>query len=233
MAWTNGYRLISNTGTWLEFFNAVKSAMQENTGYDIINGDTDYNFTIDFGNGFTCVVSDSTITDESVTSRSNSLKLMTYQNGVSRYNSTINYASLSYAQTDSATRTIPLFTYSNDKLKILGFESFSSYSYVTLRSSSFIECKCKDIATGEEKSMFKTHNSYLYDLDGNSFNWFTNFTSNSSNGIVLLNNLVTKVSTIAGYLPDIYNCTTVQPYSYYLINNQKYFAIDTNLLIKE
>lgn len=53
MAWTNGYRLISNTGTWLEFFNALKSAMQENTGYNIINDDTDYSFTIDFGNGFT------------------------------------------------------------------------------------------------------------------------------------------------------------------------------------
>lgn len=232
MAWTNGYRLISNTGTWLEFFNAVKSAMQENTGYNIINDDTDYSFTIDFGNGFTCVVSDGAIIDENTTSRSNTLKLMTYQNGVSRYTNSITYASGIYSQTDSATRTIPLFTYSNDTIKILGVQSLSSYSYISLASNSFIECKYKDIATSEEKNIFKIHNTTMYDLNGNNLVWTATF-SKASNGIVLLNELITQGSEIAGYLPDIYNCTTVQPYSHYMINNQKYYSIDPNLLVKE
>ena len=232
MAWTNGYRLISNTGTWLEFFNAVKSAMQENTGYNIINDDTDYSFTIDFGNGFTCVVSDSVITDESIATRSNALKLMIYQNSVLKNSITISYGGNS-AQTENTTRTISIFTYSNDKIKILGIDQYnSSIPYIQLSSRAFIECKYKDIATSEEKNIFKIHNTTMHDLNGNNLVWTTTF-SKSSNGIVLLNELITQGSEIAGYLPDIYNCTTIQPYSHYMINNQKYYSIDPNLLVKE
>ena len=232
MAWTNGYRLISNTGTWLEFFNAVKSAMQENTGYNIINDDTDYSFTIDFGNGFTCVVSDSVITGESIATRSNALKLMIYQNSVLKNSITISYGGNS-AQTENTTRTISIFTYSNDKIKILGIDQYnSSIPYIPLSSRSFIECRYKDIATGEEKNIFKTHNTTMHDLNGNNLVWTTTF-SKASNDIVLLNELITQGSEITGYLPDIYNCTTVQPYSHYMINNQKYYSIDPNLLVKE
>lgn len=232
MAWTNGYRLISNTGTWLEFFNAVKSAMQENTGYNIINDDTDYSFTIDFGNGFTCVVSDSVITDESIATRSNALKLMIYQNSVLKNSITISYGGNS-AQTENTTRTISIFTYSNNKIKILGIDQYnSSIPYIQLSSRSFIECRYKDIATSEENNIFKIHNTTMYDLNGNNLVWITTF-SKASNGIVLLNELITQGSEIAGYLPDIYNCTTIQPYSHYMINNQKYYSIDPNLLVKE
>lgn len=232
MAWTNGYRLISNTGTWLEFFNTVKSAVQENTGYNIINADTNYSFTIDFCNGFTCVVSDSVITGESITTRSNSLKLMIYQNEVLKNTATLPYGG-NYSQTENATRTVSIFTYSNDSVKILALGQYSnSIQYIQLSSSSFIECKYKNIATNEEKNIFKVYSTSMFDLDGNIFTFATTF-GKPSNGIVLLNELIIQGSEINGYLSDIYNCTTIQPYLHYLINNQKYYSIDPNLLVKE
>lgn len=233
MAWTDGYKLISNTGTWSDFFSTVKSAVQENTGYNIINDDTSYSFTVDFGNGFTCAVSDSTITSESITTKSNSLKFVVYQNGVSRSNSTIAYSTTNYAQTENATRNIVFFTYANDNVKIFGIDQYSaSASCISLTTRSFIECKYRNISTNEEKNLFKAYNYYLYDQGGNSFTWTTTF-SKTSNGIILLNSLTLQGSIIDGYLPDIYNCTNVQPYSHYMINNQKYYSIDQNLLVKE
>lgn len=230
MSWINGFTTVSNTGTWLEFFSQVKQTIAERTNFSIIDGD-DYSFIIDFGNGFTCKISDYVITSESITSNSNSLKLENYQNGVLRNSVNLSYGSTSTSQTTLITRTLNFFTFCNENLEILGIANYSAASNVSLSSTSFIKCKSKDIATNTEKQIFKVYNTSAYDADGNAFT-LSNEISSASSGIVILNALLLQSSKIVAYLPDIYNCSTVTPYRYYLINNQKYYAIDTNLLVK-
>lgn len=229
MAWTTGFTTVSNTGTWMEFFNQLKQTIKDRTGFTVTDGETDYTFTIEFGNGFTCVVSDTVITSKDVTSTSGTLKFVTYQDGVSRNSTNITYLATPAGQSTTATRTIPMFTYGSPK--ILAVSSYS-YTNIQLISYAYMMLDIKDIVSGETKTACKVGSNAVYDTDGNSYTMTTPMSQFSSPGIVMLNALITQSSKVVGYIPDIYNCTTLNQYKYHLINNEKYYAIDSNMIVK-
>lgn len=230
----NGSFEVSSVGTLLDFFALVVEKISEYTEFTLTES-TELSATFDTHiDDIVLEVTDSQITSASSTNSSNALRLTFIRNSVTLTSYNIIYANNVLKVTDSNTRCINIIVHCTSDTNIYNINTYSN----TTMDSNFMICKVKSqsILDNSESTGCFIYGNY-YPSDSNSSKYIFRSTLNySANGTVMINLMISSLSSSSSYdkyIPYMYNCSNITSNRYYLINNKKYFALTSNLLILE
>lgn len=230
----NGSFAVSSVGTLTDFFALVIEKIQEYTDFTLTEStelSAIFNTHID---DLMLKITDNTILSTSSTNASNTLKFTFLRNNISIASYTVAYSNNSYTINQSDTRTINIVVHCTNDANVYSINPYST----AIADLNFIICKVnpKKILDNEVKSGCLIYGNY-YPSDSNSYRSLKRDITYSANGIVMMNFCITYSSTSSSnydmYVPYMYTCSSVTANRYYLINNKKYFALTSNLLILE
>lgn len=230
----NGSFSVSSVGTLTDFFALVIEKIQEYTDFTLTES-TELSATFDTNiDGLLLKITDNTISSTSSTNASNALKFTFLRNNVSIASYTVAYSVNSYTINQSGTRTINIVVHCTNDANVYSINPYST----AIVDLNFIICKVnpKKILDNSTFSGCLMYGSY-YPSDSNSSCFLIRDIANSANGIVMKNFCIAYSSSSSSnydmYVPYMYTCSSVTANRYYLINNKKYFALTSNLLIEE
>ena len=162
--------------------------------------------------------------------------IQTVINNVDKSNANLYFSSVSRAVTDIATRTFNFMLISNDNTVVMLFNDYNqslpnAYKYnlmsyheqdfnVTAYSTNTIASKSEFIRTDEnhQGETYKTTNRLLYSRDEN---------------VEIIESKPLLQNSSAVYdMKNVYDCSNVLAGNILIIDNNRFFAIDSNTLIK-
>ena len=162
--------------------------------------------------------------------------IQTVINNVDKSNANLYFSSVSRAVTDIATRTFNFMLISNDNTVVMLFNDYNqslpnAYKYnlmsyheqdfnVTAYSTNTIASKSEFIRTDEnhQGETYKTTNRLLYSRDEN---------------VEIIESKPLLQNNVAVHdMKSVYDCSNVTAGSILIIDSNKYFAVDSNTLIK-
>ena len=162
--------------------------------------------------------------------------IQTVINNVDKSNANLYFSSVSRAVTDIATRTFNFMLISNDNTVVMLFNDYNqslpnAYKYnlmsyheqdfnVTAYSTNTIASKSEFIRTDEnhQGETYKTTNRLLYSRDEN---------------VEIIESKPLLQNSSAVYdMKNVYDCSNVLAGNILIIDNNRFFAIDSNTLVK-
>lgn len=232
MAYTNGLFELGSSGVYTDFLSAVKDGVLSYTDWTLDEENSnEYSYVFNTNIDDVMVkIYNASATSSEYTSAFNNIRIVPYKGSTE-----LSYVQATFsgsaAQSTETTRTLKLLVHTNSNATILGFLGYntSKPSYSTILGF----CKATDIASGETSDMF-FNNGTIYNIDTLASQTLTrSITASCTSGVIMKNLLGFSSSTIASYLPNFYNCSTLTAGSYYQINGKKYYTVDPNILVEE
>lgn len=225
----NGTFEIGSTGTLSDFFTELKIKLVEIADFEVVES-TDISVTFNTNiHEVTLKITDSKITDTSTTTISNILKFEFLKNNISLRSFTMAYISSAVAQTVLASRLIHLIVHKTTNTTVLGFNTYNNLNINI--SYMFGKTMSNSIADNSATERFFIGDGYYNPQTTSYLSMYCPITYSSS-GIVTLS-LMLGSSNYIDYIPTMLNCTRVTENRYYMINNKKYYALTSNILVEE
>lgn len=230
----NGSFSVSSVGTLTDFFALVIEKIQEYTDFTLTES-TELSAIFDIHiDDLTLKITDSNISSTSSANASNALRFTFLRNSVSVAGYSIVYSNNSYTISQETTRNINIVVHCTNDANVYSINPYST----AIVDLNFIICKVnpKKILDNELKSGCFLYGSY-YPSDSNESRCIKRELLYSANGIVMMNLCIGYGSSSSSnydmYVPNMYTCSNITANRYYLINNKKYFALTSNILIEE
>lgn len=230
----NGIFSVSSVGTLTDFFALVIEKIQEYTDFTLTES-TELSATFDIHiDDLTLKITDSNISSTSSANASNALNFKFFRNSVSVVSYNIVYSNNSYTISQETTRNIHIVVHCTNDTNVYSINPYS----IAIVDLNFIICKVnsKAILDNSQNSGCFLYGNY-YPSDSNESRYIKRDLLYSANGIVMMNLCICYGSSSSSnydlYIPNMYTCSNVTANRYYLINNKKYFALTSNILIEE